>query len=208
MNIPESVRYCIIGGGVHGLSTAWHLAMQLERRRQGGGADIVLLDKCDTGAGASGIACGVVRNFYYSPAMTELVRLSVEVWESDPEAFGYQPVGYIAAVPKQQVNDLIAIHGKECEVGYASRLYLGEAECARHMRGIFDDFHCEGIEGVLHEDRAASPLRREPLPGCGRRPLTMVCASSAESKPPAWICCPMAQSGWRPPPPACARNWW
>ena len=161
MNIPESVRYCVIGGGVHGLSTAWHLAMQLEHRRQGGGADIVLLEKCDTGAGASGIACGVVRNFYYSPAMTELVRLSVEVWESDPEAFGYQPVGYIAAVPKQQVNDLIAIHRKECEVGYASRLYLGEAECAAHMRGIFSDFHCEGIEGVLHEERGgfASPPR-------------------------------------------------
>src|SRR5262252_9276170 len=152
MNIPESVRYCIIGGGVHGLSTAWHLAMQLEHRRQGGGADIVLLEKRDAGAGASGIACGVVRNFYFAPAMTELVRLSVEVWESDPEAFGYNPVGYIAVVPKAQVADLIAIHKKEEEVGYKSRLYLGEAECTRHMHTIFSDFHCEGIEGVLHEE--------------------------------------------------------
>jgi glycine/D-amino acid oxidase-like deaminating enzyme len=151
MKIPESVRYCVIGGGVHGLSTAWHLASNLKAPRQDSG-DVVLIEKRDAGAGASGIACGVVRNFYFAPAMTELVRLSVEVWESDPEAFGYNPVGYVAAVPKAQVADLIAIHRKEEEVGYKSRLYLGEAECTRHMQTIFSDFHCEGIEGVLHEE--------------------------------------------------------
>src|SRR5215472_2348294 len=169
MNIPESVRYCIIGGGVHGLSTAWHLAMFLARRQQGGGKDIVLLEKLEAGAGASGIACGVVRNFYYSPAMTELVRLSVEVWQSDPAAFGYQPVGYIAAVPKQQVNDVIAIHRKECEVGYPSQLYLGEDECARHMRGIFADFHCEGIEGVLHEQAGGFASPPQTIAGLRRK---------------------------------------
>src|SRR5579862_6102879 len=132
VNLPEAIDYCIIGGGVHGLSTAWHLAMELTAKGRGSSANIIVLEKKGAGAGASGIACGVVRNFYFSPAMTELVRLSVEVWESDPEAFGYHPVGYIAAVPKQQVNDLIAIHRKEQEVGYTSDLFLGEGNCARH----------------------------------------------------------------------------
>src|ERR1044072_6716654 len=98
MTVPESVRYCVIGGGVHGLSTAWHLASGLQTRQQGSRGDVVLIEKSDAGAGASGIACGVVRNFYFAPAMTELVRLSVEVWGSDPAAFGYNSVGYIAAV--------------------------------------------------------------------------------------------------------------
>jgi methylglutamate dehydrogenase subunit A len=151
MNLPDSVEYCVIGGGVHGLSTAWHLAMQLEQKGSGGGKDIVVLEKSVPGAGASGIACGVVRNFYFSPAMTEMVKLSVEVWETDPEAFGYHPVGYIAAVPKQQVNDLISIHKKEQEIGYTSELHLGEANCQKHMGTMFRDFHCDGIEGVLHE---------------------------------------------------------
>ena len=169
--IPESVRYCVIGGGVHGLSTAWHLAMQLEALGKGAGNDVVVLEKRDAGAGASGIACGVVRNFYFSPAMTELVRLSVEVWESAPEALGYKPVGYIAAVPKRQVDDLIAIHEKECEVGYTSQLHLGESECARHMSGIFKDFHCEGVEGVLHEQMGGFAVPRQTIAGLRRKAL-------------------------------------
>ena len=161
MNLPDSIEYCVIGGGVHGLSTAWHLAMRLEQKGSGGGKDIIVLEKSAPGAGASGIACGVVRNFYFSPAMTELVQLSVDVWETDPKAFGYHPVGYIAAVPKEQVNDLICIHKKEQEIGYTAELHLGEANCQKHMGTMFRDFHCDGIEGVLHERRGgfASPAK-------------------------------------------------
>ena len=35
MRIPRSARYVVIGAGIHGLSTGWHLAMELERRKQG-----------------------------------------------------------------------------------------------------------------------------------------------------------------------------
>ena len=62
--IPDSSQYIIIGAGIHGLSTAWHLALELEARGRGRGHDIVVLDKSGVGAGASGIACGCVRNFY------------------------------------------------------------------------------------------------------------------------------------------------
>ena len=41
----DSARFVIVGAGVHGLSTAWHLAMELEARGAGSGKDIVLLDK-------------------------------------------------------------------------------------------------------------------------------------------------------------------
>ena len=48
-------------------------------------------------AGASGIACGVVRNNYFQPAMRELMAHSVEIWESDPKAFRVSShVGYMA----------------------------------------------------------------------------------------------------------------
>jgi glycine/D-amino acid oxidase-like deaminating enzyme len=171
MTIPDSVRYCVVGGGVHGLSTAWHLAAELEALRTGSGSDVVLLEKSDAGAGASGIACGIVRNFYFSPAMTELVSLSVEVWESDPEAFGYKPVGYIAAVPRQQLSDVEAIHRKESEIGYRSHLYVGEAECSRHMRSILADFHCEGIEGVLHEELGGFAVPRQTVAGLRQKAL-------------------------------------
>jgi glycine/D-amino acid oxidase-like deaminating enzyme len=151
MKVPAQVRYCVIGGGVHGLSVAWHLARQLHSSGRGDGSEILLLEKSQAGAGASGIACGVVRNYYFAPAMCELVKLSIDVWEEDPEAFAYRPAGYIAAVPRSQVGDLEAIYRRQQEIGYPSELILGEAACSRHMKKLFADFHCEGIEGVLHE---------------------------------------------------------
>ena len=71
------------------------------RAAQGSGADIVILEKSQPGAGASGIACGVVRNNYFQPAMQELMQACVEVWESDPAAYSYNPVGYMAIGPQR-----------------------------------------------------------------------------------------------------------
>ena len=96
MRLQESMRYVIVGAGIHGLSTAYHLAKELRMRGLGSGADVVVLDKAHAGAGASGIACGVVRNNYFQPAMSELMQACVEVWECDPVAYAYNPVGYIA----------------------------------------------------------------------------------------------------------------
>src|SRR5262245_44192255 len=166
---PPSVEYCVIGGGVHGLSTAWHLAGLLKAKGRGGSSRVVLLDKKTPGSGASGIACGIVRNFYRSPAMTEMVRLSVEIWESDPPAFSYNPVGYLAIVPKPQVNDLIAIHKKQQEVGYCSELHVGEAACSKHMRGLWVDFNCDDIEAVLHESDGGFAVPKQTIQGLTRK---------------------------------------
>ncbi len=100
MAFPNRSPYVIIGAGIHGLSTAWHLARELRARGRGDGRDIVVLDKSGIAAGASGIACGVIRNNYFQPAMRELMAHSVEVWESDPEAFHYHPVGYMQISPE------------------------------------------------------------------------------------------------------------
>ena len=73
-------------------STSYHLAQQLKARRASGdGRDILVVDKGGIAAGASGIACGVVRNNYFQPAMRELMAHSVGVWETDPEGYSYHP---------------------------------------------------------------------------------------------------------------------
>src|SRR3981189_1250532 len=106
---PESRPYVGPGVGVHGLSTAYHLGRPLAETGPGWGADVSGLEKDRLGAGASGIACGVVRNFYFSPPMAEVIRVSVELFETDPSGFGYHPVGYIAAVPEVQAQDCVTI---------------------------------------------------------------------------------------------------
>jgi len=39
--VPDSVKYVIVGAGIHGLSTGWHLAMELEAGLVEAGAVIV-----------------------------------------------------------------------------------------------------------------------------------------------------------------------
>lgn len=69
MTLPAKIKYLIIGAGVHGLSTGGNLARELKAKGLWGGEKILIVDKTAVAAGASGIACGVIRNFYYQPAM-------------------------------------------------------------------------------------------------------------------------------------------
>jgi len=151
--LPESVRYCIIGAGIHGLSTAWHLARELKARGSGDGSDILVLEKSQAGAGPSGIACGVVRNNYFQPAMRELMAHSVQVWESDPKAFEYHPVGYLQISYDEMRADVATIAEQQAAIGYESVFVEGEQETFNYMKGIFDDWRCTGVTSVLHEKK-------------------------------------------------------
>jgi glycine/D-amino acid oxidase-like deaminating enzyme len=151
VQLPSTTPYVVVGAGIHGLSTAYHLAKELRSRGSGSGADIIVLDKAEPGAGASGIACGVVRNNYFQPAMSELMQACVEVWESDPEAYAYQPVGYIALGPEVQESDLAATYERQERIGYHSTFLSGEAEVDAHMKELFPDWRAKGVTACLHE---------------------------------------------------------
>ena len=142
--VGRAASHVVVGGGVHGLSAAWRLA---ER-----GADVVVLEKDRIGAGASGIAGGIVRNYYRSPAVSELIRQSVEMFEADPEGYGFRQVGYVAAVPAAQVEDLVAIREHHERVGYDSELVVGAEECREYLSWTWPDWEAE-VEAVLHERR-------------------------------------------------------
>ena len=50
------------------------------------GNNVIVVDKSGPGAGASGIACGCVRNLYMTEPIHAILRHSVDVWSSDPVA--------------------------------------------------------------------------------------------------------------------------
>jgi methylglutamate dehydrogenase subunit A len=164
MPLPRSAPYVVIGAGIHGLSAAWHLAKEL-KTRGGTGGDVVVLEKTEPGAGASGIACGVVRNNYFQPAMSELMQACVEVWESDPEAFHYNPVGYIALGPPVQEPDLVAVHERQQRIGYRSDLIVGEAEVRAHMQTLFPDWRAQGVTVCRHERQGGFAFNRDSVLG-------------------------------------------
>src|ERR671936_358623 len=141
--IPQSVSVLVIGAGVHGLSTAWHLATR--------GEDVLVVDKRTVAAGASGIACGVVRNNYFQPAMTELMAECVAIWEAHATDLHYHAAGYVALAPPEQEQDLVEVYERQQRIGYRSELILGEDRVARHMRELFGDWRARGLTVCLHE---------------------------------------------------------
>ena len=151
MAFPTNAKYVIVGAGIHGLSTAYHLALELKRKGEGDGSDILIIDKTSIAAGASGIACGVVRNNYYQPAMRELMAHSVKVWESDSKAYSYHPVGYMQISPEVMREDVSTIAEQQKDIGYESVFIEGARESHSYMRGLFDDWQAQGITSVLHE---------------------------------------------------------
>ena len=155
--LPAAVRHLVIGAGVHGLSTAWHLAES--------GEDVLVVDKQGVAAGASGIACGVIRNNYFQPAMQELMAACVEVWESDPETLHYHGSGYLALGPASQESDLEQVYERQQRIGYPSELHVGEREVREHMRGLYGDWRADGLSVCLHEHVGGFAFNQESMHG-------------------------------------------
>ena len=165
MDIPKRAAYVVVGAGIHGLSTAYHLARELDSRGLGSGADVLVLDKAGPGAGASGIACGVVRNNYFQPAMSELMQACVEVWESDPAAYAYNPVGYIALGAAVQEADLSETYSRQERIGYRSELILGAEAVDAHMKALFPDWRAQGVTCCLHEHQGGFAFNMDSVHG-------------------------------------------
>ena len=155
--LPSSAPTLIIGAGVHGLSTAWHLARQ--------GEPALVIDKSDVASGASGIACGIVRNNYFQPAMQELMAACIEVWESEADALHYHPSGYIALGPPDQESDLTEVFERQQQIGYPSELHVGEEPVAQHMRSLYPDWRAPGLTVCLHEHAGGYAFNRESMLG-------------------------------------------
>lgn len=151
MAFPQHADFVIVGAGIHGVSTAWKLAERLREKGEEVEGRIVILEKSGIAAGASGIACGVVRNNYFQPAMRRLMAHSVDVWASDPEGLSYHPVGYMQISSESMRDDVGSIYAQQQAIGYDSVFIEGENACTSYMRGIFGDWQAQKITSVLHE---------------------------------------------------------
>ena len=160
MDIPKSAKIVVIGAGIHGLSFAAHYHQ---------GSDVVVLDKTDIGAGASGIACGVVRNNYYQPAMRELMAHSVGVWESDAETFSYHPVGYLQISMEAMREQVRGIAQEQKAIGYESEFIEGEDKTRTYLQNLFPDWQATGVTSVLHEKRGGYANNQASLAGLAKK---------------------------------------
>jgi glycine/D-amino acid oxidase-like deaminating enzyme len=165
MGLPERVEYLIVGAGVHGLSTAYHLAKYLKTKGLGSGEDILVIEKSSIAAGASGVACGNVRCNYFQEPMTRLMIHCMDIWESDPDYYAYNSVGYLTASFAPMREGLEAVYQRHQTLGYPSTLIVGEKEVKKYMQGIFHDWQAEKLEVLLHEHRGGHAWSRQAIHG-------------------------------------------
>ncbi len=169
MAFPTHADFLIIGAGIHGLSTAWRLADRLIEKGETVEGRIIVLEKSGIAAGASGIACGVVRNNYFQPAMRRLMAHSVGVWESDPEGLSYHSVGYMQISSDSMREDVASIYEQQQAIGYESTFIEGAKASDVYMRDMFDDWQAKGITSVLHEKRGGYSNNTKSMYGLAKK---------------------------------------
>lgn len=79
--MAKTAEVIIVGGGVNGCSTAYHLARRGVRH-------IVLIEKQHIASGPTGVSSGVVRQHYTNPTLAAMARDSVRVFERFGEEIG------------------------------------------------------------------------------------------------------------------------
>ena len=155
MSLPTRADVVVIGGGVIGLSAAYHLAAS-------GVRDVVLVEKDELGSGSTCKAAGGVRAQFSDAVNIELGLRSLRTFETFREEFGQEidlhQVGYLFLLDRPEH---VALFEKSVslqnELGVPSRM-IDVAE-AKRLSPLID------TEGVLAA--AYSPDRRPLHPGVG-----------------------------------------
>ena len=169
MSLPSKCEYLIIGAGIHGLSTAWHLCKKLSSKGQLKENSVVVIEKTKVANGASGVACGIVRNNYYQPAMRSLMAHSVDVWNENAEALTYKPVGYMQINSQLMQEGMSEVYHQQKEIGFDSEFIEGEEKCFNYMKNIFSDWQAKGITSILHEKQGGYSPNKIAINACGNK---------------------------------------
>lgn len=94
----------IIGGGINGVSIAFHLAKQ--------GAKVTLLEKDFIASGPTGFSSAVIRQHYSNEVTARMALESLRVWQNFDEVVGgdagFTETGFLMAGKPEDVDDLKA----------------------------------------------------------------------------------------------------
>lgn len=115
----QSADIVVIGGGVTGVSTAFHLA-------QAGAGKIVVVEKQHLASGASGKSGALVRMHYTNEPESRLARASLDYFQNWGDLVGgdcgFQQIGMLFFAPRDTRDDLELNVAMQREVGINTQL--------------------------------------------------------------------------------------
>jgi sarcosine oxidase subunit beta len=173
-DFPTRASVVVVGGGVIGLSAAYHLA-------RAGVPDVLLLERDELGSGSTCRAAGGVRAQFSDAVNVELGLRSLRTFETFERDFGQdidlRQVGYLFLLDQpDQVEAFEKNVAMQNELGVASRM-IEPAE-ARRLSPLIDtdgllaaawspdDGHCTPESVVLGYARAARGAGARLVRGC------------------------------------------
>jgi len=104
--MTETADVVVVGGGVHGASTAWHLAKR-------GAGKIVLIEKDGIASGASGWSSAIVRMHYTLESLVKVTMYGREIYGDWSDIVGigesgFRKTGFLILFPEDEVG-----HGRD-----------------------------------------------------------------------------------------------
>ncbi len=125
--VPDSAEVVVVGGGVIGMSIAYHLV-------RAGVRNVVLVERDRLGSGSSAKPLGGVRATFSDPGNIELGQRSLEAYERFADEFatdiGLRQVGYLfLARTDTEVEQLARSTVVQCRLGGNTRM-ISPAEAA------------------------------------------------------------------------------
>src|SRR5215210_6633068 len=142
--LPSSAGVVIIGGGVSGLSTAFQLAKR-------GVQDVVVLERCHLGSGATGKSGALVRCHYANVPEARLTHESLCIfsnWDEEVGAgtAGFSPIGFVQVVAPEHEERLRQNVADQQAIGIETRVVDRE-----ELREIDPYLHTDDLTFAAYE---------------------------------------------------------
>lgn len=152
----------IVGGGGHGLATAYYLAKEF------GLKNIAVLEKGWIGGGNVGRNTTIIRSNYMLPGNEPFYEFSMKLWEGLEQDFNYNAMvsqrGILTLYHSDAQRDAFARRGNAMHLAGADAILL-EDEGIRKMCPYLDFDNARfPIRGALWQPRGGT-VRMMPLPG-------------------------------------------
>jgi sarcosine oxidase, subunit beta len=143
----------VIGGGLHGLSAALHLARD--------GARVRLVERERVGRHASGVNAGGVRRLGRHPAELPLAEAALPMWRAMPDLVdddcGFKASGQVKIAESEADLEMLGARAKQVRgLGYDHEEILDQAELRSLIPAVAD--HCAGAM-IVRGDGFADPYR-------------------------------------------------